>query len=94
MNSNYLKGRKIMIKAYVEKEVPPKEYALRFEQDEYAAKENRLHVVIVDAITGEKVPSPYVFSISKNGIERARSVNTEAMAALGIAVNDTMIVTD
>lgn len=94
MNSNYLKGRKIMIKAYVEKEAPTREYTLRFEQDECDARENRLHVKIVDAITGEKVPSPYVISITSNGIVRACSVNNEAMAALGTAVNDTMIVTD
>lgn len=82
-----------MIKAYVEKEVPTREYALRFEQDEYD-RENRLHVVIVDAITGEKVSSPYMFSISKNGIERAYGVNNEAMEALGIATCCGQIVTD
>lgn len=94
MNSNYLKGRKIMIKAYVEKEVPTREYALRFEQDECDARNNKLWVVIVDANTGEKVSNPYVFSISNNGIERAYSVNNEAMKALGIATYCGQIVTD
>ncbi|WP_455596800.1 hypothetical protein [Cloacibacillus porcorum] len=83
-----------MIKVYEEKEAPKKEYALRFKQDETDVRENTLHVVIVDAITGETVPSPYVFSITSNGIVRAYSVNEKAMAALGIAVNDTMIATD
>lgn len=83
-----------MIKAYVEKEAPTREYALRLEQDERDAINNKLWVVIVDANTGEKVSNPYMFSISNNGIERACAVNNEAMKALGIATCCGQIVTD